>query len=270
MESAYTDINPSEFYLKHKYGENILISQDIVLHKLLSQLGSPKVKQPLFNMYLKRSYEILFHQMFSLHFAKETIEERTRMFETERKAIFKGDVIQNDLKLVCVDLARAGMLPTQLLFEYGHLLFQSENIRQDHIYAQRITNENQQVIGTDFSGSKVGGTIEDSYVVLADPMGATGSTMVEALNYYKNKVDGKPIKFIAVHIIITPEYIKKMKETHPDLIIIAGRLDRGLSSEDILKTTPGEKIDEEKGLNNVQYIIPGAGGVGEIINNSFV
>lgn len=270
MEIAYTDHNQKDFYLNHKYGENIFISKDIVLHKLLAQLGSPKIKQPLFNLYLKRCYDILFHQMLSHHFEKETIEERTRMFETERKAIYKGDVLKEDTKLVCVDLARAGMLPTQYLFDFAHLLFASENIRQDHIYAQRVTNDSDQVIGTDFSGSKVGGTIEDSFVILADPMGATGSTMVEALNFYKNKVEGNPKKFIAVHIIVTPEYIKKMTETHPDLLIIAARLDRGLSSEEVLKTIPGENIQAEKGLNNIQYIIPGAGGVGEIINNSFV
>ena len=33
---------------------------------------------------------------------------------------------------------------------------------------------------------------------------------------------------------------------------------------------PGERWEEETGLNERQYIVPGAGGLGEIINNSFV
>jgi len=36
-----------------------------------------------------------------------------------------------------------------------------------------------------------------------------------------------------------------------------------------LATIPGERWDEEKGLNERHYIVPGAGGLGEIINNSF-
>ena len=35
-------------------------------------------------------------------------------------------------------------------------------------------------------------------------------------------------------------------------------------------TTPGERWDEESGLSDVQYILPGGGGFGEIMNNSFV
>ena len=41
-------------------------------------------------------------------------------------------------------------------------------------------------------------------------------------------------------------------------------------SEEILKTPLGLKVEEEKGLNESDYIVPGAGGVGEVLNNSFV
>ena len=75
---------------------------------------------------------------------------------------------------------------------------------------------------------------------------------------------------IAIHLIITPEYIKRIKQEQPELIIYAMRLDRGLSSEKVLNTIPGTFWDEEKGLNERQYIVPGAGGFGEICNNSFV
>ena len=57
---------------------------------------------------------------------------------------------------------------------------------------------------------------------------------------------------------------------HPDVIIYALRLDRGLSPARVLKTEPGTHWDEERGLNNIQYIVPGAGGVGEILNNAWL
>ena len=38
----------------------------------------------------------------------------------------------------------------------------------------------------------------------------------------------------------------------------------------ILKTIPGTHWNQEHGLNPYQYIVPGAGGLGEILNNAFV
>jgi uracil phosphoribosyltransferase len=38
----------------------------------------------------------------------------------------------------------------------------------------------------------------------------------------------------------------------------------------VLRTEPGTHWDEERGLNDIQYIVPGAGGVGEILNNAWL
>jgi len=47
------------------------------------------------------------------------------------------------------------------------------------------------------------------------------------------------------------------------------RLDRGLSSAEVLKQRPGTRWNEERGLNEHGYIVPGAGGLGELLNNSW-
>jgi tetratricopeptide (TPR) repeat protein len=48
------------------------------------------------------------------------------------------------------------------------------------------------------------------------------------------------------------------------------RLDRGMSPPEVLTTMPGERWAEESGLDERQYIIPGGGGFGELMNNSWV
>ena len=101
-------------------------------------------------------------------------------------------------------------------------------------------------------------------------MGATGSSMCNAIRYYTERLDGEPAQIIAMHLIITPEYVRKLTTTFPNAKIYAIRLDRGLSSDEVLQTMPGEKWDEEKGLNAVQYIVPGGGGFGELMNNALV
>ena len=48
------------------------------------------------------------------------------------------------------------------------------------------------------------------------------------------------------------------------------RLDRGLSTPRALQSEPGTYPDEERGLNDAHYIVPGAGGMGELPTNSWV
>jgi hypothetical protein len=52
--------------------------------------------------------------------------------------------------------------------------------------------------------------------------------------------------------------------------MITVRLDRGLSSKKVLASKLGSKPKGEIGLNEHGYIVPGAGGVGELMHNSFV
>ena len=86
------------------------------------------------------------------------------------------------------------------------------------------------------------------------------------MDFYKKSVKGKAQKFIALHLIITPEYLKYISKNQPDLCVYAVRLDRGLSPSDVLKTPPGKRWDEERGLDDTHYIVPGGGGFGEILN----
>jgi len=75
---------------------------------------------------------------------------------------------------------------------------------------------------------------------------------------------------LALGLMATPEAVQRVAAAHPDARVYAGRLDRGLSSERALRSEPGTFADEERGLNDVQYIVPGAGGMGELLTNSWV
>lgn len=169
-----------------------------------------------------------------------------------------------------MNLARAGTLPSHICYTFLNYVLNPDLVRQDHITAARKTNEQNQVIGTSLAGSKIGGDINDSVVIFPDPMGATGGTNVSALDHYKKNVEGRAKKFIAIHLIVTPEYLKRVLSAHSDLIVYTLRVDRGLSDKNILQLPLGQKWDQEKGLDDTHYIVPGAGGVGELLNNSFV
>lgn len=80
-----------------------------------------------------------------------------------------------------------------------------------------------------------------SYVVLCDPMLATGGSAVEAIGILK--ADGGARRICLLSLIASKAGVRKMHQAHPDVPIITAALDPGLN---------------EKG-----YIVPGLGDAGD-------
>lgn len=257
-------------FIEHNYPSQVKILNDPYLTHLTSHLSTNQCVQPEFNRFVKKIFKQLFIHIVNNEWPLESVELKTRMTDLHDEVRLHSQQFKKTQKAVCVDVARAGMLPSQIFFDELTELVALDGLRIDHIFASRATNEKGEVTHTDISGSKIGGDVDDTILFIPDPMGATGSSLCEVIDYYKKNVSGQISKIVAAHMIITPEYIKKLTETHPEVVIYSARVDRGFSSEKALSQPPGTLWNEEKGLNDSQYIVPGAGGVGELINNSFV
>ena len=85
-------------------------------------------------------------------------------------------------------------------------------------------------------------SIEDRLVMVLDPMLATGSSAVAAVDFVK-KQGAKNIKFLC--IIAAPEGIERFRKAHPDVQLYCGHVDRC--------------------LNDHAYICPGLGDAGDRI-----
>jgi uracil phosphoribosyltransferase len=253
----------------HRYGKNVHILDDLCLTSMLTRLCQPETHQPTINQLIDFLYTHLIKVVLNNEFPTKTTRVATRMTEKHPKILLENKVFDTEQKTISVNLARAGTFPSHVCYNILNYILNPELVRQDHVVAARQTDEQHRVVGTSLAGSKIGGDVDKSIVIFPDPMGATGGTLVSAVDFYKNKVEGKPKKFIAIHLIITPEYLRKIADSHPDLAVYAVRLDRGLSSPEVLKTVPGERWKEERGLDDTHYIVPGGGGFGEILNNSY-
>lgn len=256
--------------MKHHYGPQVHLIDSPFLSGLLAKLCAPETFQPQINHLVEVLYTHLISAAVNQEFRTEHFRQATRMTAAHPEQLLEGERIAEDQRAVCVNLARAGTYPSHLCYNFLHFALKPQNLRQDHIFAARMIDQAEQVTGAQFGGLKIGGDVKDAHVIFPDPMGATGNTLVSAIDYYKKKVPGPARKYIALHLIVTPEYLRKVLTSHPDVAIYALRLDRGLSPEAILKTPPGLHWDQEKGLNEKHYIVPGGGGLGEIMNNSFV
>jgi uracil phosphoribosyltransferase len=259
---------PSE--IEHRYGERVHILSDPYSLTLLARLCTPETLMPKAGRLVKHLYEYLLHAVVCAEFPQREITMATRMKAMEPRALWSGRVVDASVLVAVVALARAGLMPSQVCFEALSEFMDPGVVRQDHVAAQRAVGEEGEVTGTVIAASKIGGAVQDALVVVPDPMGATGSTVMALMDHYRRHELGTPRKVLCLHLMVTPEYLKTITDRHPEVYVYALRLDRGLSPADVLKTVPGERWDEERGLTDEGYIVPGAGGVGELLNNSWV
>jgi len=270
QDVAYRDDRVGHVELEHRYGDRVHLIGTPYLLTQLSVLCSPDTGQPGVNDLIENCYRHLLVRVLDREFPRTTISQPTRMASTNPEGIYRGAVLDPQTRAVTVNIARAGTFPSHLCFHMLNQTLNPEGIRQDHITMDRLTNDSGQVTGAGINGLKIGGDVDNRIVLFPDPMGATGSSLIGAIDYYKNQVEGKPVKIINIHLIITPNYLRAMLDTHPEVVVYAIRLDRGLSDPDVLESTPGTHWDRENGLNDKDYIVPGGGGFGEILNNSYV
>ncbi len=270
MDTQYTRLPNRGPALEHHYGDRVHLLSFPWAMSMLTRLCDQGTEQPLVNDLVGALYDGLLPHVADHLFKRTAVEVPTRMNSTHPEGIYQGQSIDPHQRVVVVDLARAGILPSHRFYNGMHRVLEASSLRQDHVVASRTTDEQGRVTGVQFDGSKIGGPIDDATVIFPDPMAATGSSIAGVISHYLKEVGGVPRNMAAVHLIATPEYLRRMTTEFPELHIFAVRLDRGLSAPDVLQTTPGTRWDEERGLSDIQYIVPGAGGVGEVLNNAWV
>lgn len=269
VDSAYQHIAHPTAELKHHYGANYHVLADPFLLSHLARLCDQATTQPEVNQLVRDLYRYIIKAVLNAEFPRHIASTSTRMIEHSALGIWTGEVINPETRAVTVNIARAGTLPSQVVFDFLNTTMNPAQVRQDHIVMARATDAKGHVTGSEISGQKIGGDVDDAIVIVPDPMGATGGSIAAAIEIYK-KHYGQARRYVTAHLIVTPEYLRRMRDRHPDVIVYAVRLDRGASPAEVLACTPGERWAEESGLTDKQYIVPGGGGFGEIMNNAYV
>lgn len=271
VDAAYAQSHFRPVEIAHKYGPNVHLLDDPLSFSQLARLSARETVQPEVGMLVRILYQRLAQVVLAAEFPRTKIAVPTRMVIKSPEAVVRGMGIEPDTKAVTIGIARAGTMPSQVVYDLLNEMLDPSGVRQDHLFMSRATDaETGQVTGATWHDAKIGRDVDDRILLLPDPMGATGSSINSALTHYKTRLEGKPNRCITMHLIVTPEYIRNVLKEHPDTVIYALRLDRGLSAPDVLASIPGTHWDKERGLDEHQYIVPGAGGVGEILNNAWV
>lgn len=255
--------------LTHHYGPDVLLFDDAYFATLLATIGSPDTGTAQLPGLVRSAYRRLLQEILAREFPVRDQQVATRMTAIEPRAFVRGPQLCRETRLVICAVIRAGLLPAQACYEAAVEVLPSANVRLDFLNMSRTTDAAHHVTGVRLDGSKIGGPVDGAVVLIPDPMGATGGTVCRAVDVYR-QLDGTPHRLVAAHLMVTPEAIGRVTAAHPGVRLYAGRVDRGLSSERALRSPPGAFPKEERGLNDVQYIVPGAGGMGELLTNSWV
>lgn len=255
--------------LEHRYGPGVHLLADPVALTLLARLGAQGVTQPEVGTLCAALYRALAHTVLAAEFPRNMVATPTRMIDATPRGVWAGEVVAPGTNTVVVALARAGLVPAQVTYDFLNQILDPARVRQDHLSLGRQTDAAGRVTGVRLDAAKIGGPVDGAVVLIPDPMGATGGTVDTALTHYRDTIGGRPRAVIAMHLVVTPEYLRQVRERHPEVIVYALRLDRGLSAPDVLQTIPGTRWEEERGLTDHHYIVPGAGGLGEVLNNSW-
>ncbi len=255
--------------LVHRYGPQVHLIHDPLALTWLSRVCHPACVQPEVNRLISMLYRGLVREVINREFPRRVVRSETRMRDHTPHGYYEGQIIDPSTEVTTVDIARAGILPSMVCFEALCEVLDPTRVRQDHILMNRLVDDRAQVTGAGMYGRKIAGPVAGRVLLFPDPMGATGGSLAAAMKFYLEELDGKPKRIFALNLMVTPEYVKRLTEEFPGIVsIYAYRLDRGLSDPDVLADVPGAQWAREKGLNDQQYIVPGAGGMGEVMNNA--
>jgi len=145
--------------------------------------------------------------------------------------VFKGDVC-------AVSIVRAGEAMEKVVRDV------CPNIRLGKILIQR----DEETAEPKLYYSKLPQDIRKRYVLLIDPMMATGGSVCKAIDTLKHhKVKEENIIFI--NLITCPEGLKKVREKHPKVNIVTGAVDKGLNPRAFIVPGLGDFGDRYFGTN---------------------
>lgn len=176
-----------------------------------------------------RAFRSLLNQIAGL-----MVFEVTRTFPSERVEVTtpmeRTMGTRISAKITVVPVLRAGLGMAEGVLELvpearmGHIgLFRDETTRQPIQYLSKLPKD-----------------LDAGPVILVDPMLATGGSAGKAIGMLK-AAGARDIRFLA--LVASPEGVTRLQHEHPDVMVYAAALDRGLNSDDFIMPGLGDAGD---------------------------
>lgn len=203
--------------------DNVTIFNHPLINHKIAILRNEKTSMKEFRELIEEITTLMTFEAFKDGVPTTEIEVKTPL------EVCKQNVVTDD-SVVIVPILRAGLGMVNGI----HTLFPSAKV--GHIGLCR----NEETLEPFEYYCKLPDGIEDKFIIIVDPMLATGGSACDAILKLK-EIGCKNIRFMA--ILGAPEGVSKVAEEHPDVPIFVSTLDRC--------------------LNENGYILPGLGDAGD-------
>lgn len=186
-----------------------------------------------FVKYAKRSMRLLAEDALA-EFNTETIEITTPC------GPFQGTKLMDPTSICAVSIIRSGDALLEIVREcepglkVGKILIQRDETHPDKI--------------PKLFYSKMPPGVSENYILLCDPMLATGGSAIMALDVLVNQYKVDPERIVFANMICAPEGLQAVSKAYPKIKIVTACID--------------ESLNEEK------YIVPGLGDYGDRFFNT--
>src|SRR5919108_5632244 len=178
--------------MQHRYGPSVHVLAEPLALTQLARLCAKGTFQPEINRLVGELYRDLLRVVVNAEFPRRATATPTRMIDHTPHGVFHGETIDEEVRAITVNIARAGTLPSQITYDFLNTLLDPRLVRQDHFVMARVLDEASQVVGARITGSKIGGDVDDAILLFPDPMGATGGGGCPPPPLFKTPGGGAP------------------------------------------------------------------------------
>ncbi len=205
-----------------QYDNVVILNHPLIQHKI-AILRDENTSTKIFRELIEEITMLMTYESF-----KDGVPTVVKTVKTPLETCQQNVVADNAVAIVPILRAGLGMVSGI------QSLFPSARVGHIGMYRDEETLEPKEYY------CKLPDGIEDKFVLLVDPMLATGGSACDAIDLLKKR-GCKNIRFMA--IIGAPEGVAKVAEAHPDVKVFVSTLDRQ--------------------LNENGYILPGLGDAGD-------
>ena len=139
-ETAYAKSRYRPPEIEHRYGPNVHLLDDPLAWTLLARLCARETQQPEVGRLVRFLYEKLAQVVVAAEFPRARLDVPTRMVTSSPQAVVRSTGIAPQTRVVTVGIARAGTMPSQVVYDLLNEVLDPAGVRQDHLFMSRATD----------------------------------------------------------------------------------------------------------------------------------
>ncbi|HEY8087263.1 MAG TPA: uracil phosphoribosyltransferase, partial [Polyangiaceae bacterium] len=128
-ETAYARSKYRAPEIEHRYGANVHLLDDPVAFTLLARACAIETKQPEVGRLVRFLYEKLAEVVAAAELPRARLDVPTRMVTSSPNAVVRGGGIAPGTRVVTVGIARAGTMPSQVVYDLLNELLDPAGVR---------------------------------------------------------------------------------------------------------------------------------------------